>query len=90
MERLTKVVDSKIYLSDEFFSQIRDGKLSKDQAFGVMVKHLAEMEEFYAKIQSSMYGKLFRMMIFKSSLSIWLMTTYLDYIVVRRGLNVLL
>lgn len=30
MERLTKVVDSKIYLSDEFFSQIRDGKLSKD------------------------------------------------------------
>lgn len=52
MKRLTKVVDSKIYLSDEFFSQIRDGKLSKDQAFGIMVKRLAEMEEFYAKVQS--------------------------------------
>ena len=53
MERLTKVVDSKIYLSDEFFSpDQRRRKLSKDQAFGIMVKRLAEMEEFYAKIQS--------------------------------------
>ena len=52
MERLTKVIDGKIYLSDEFFSQIRDGKLSKDQTFSIMIKHLAEMEEFYAEVQS--------------------------------------
>lgn len=51
MERLTKVVENKVFLSDEFFSKIRDGKLSQSQAFDIMKEHLAMMEEMYAKVQ---------------------------------------